>query len=134
MFVHETEFRIRYAETDKMGYVYYGRYAEFFEVARVEALRSLGIDYNKIEEKGISMPVLNYSIEFKKPVFYDELIRVKTIIKNIPKTRINFEFETYNIKNDLVNLASVELLFFDIKEKTPTRAPHEIKNLIEKNL
>lgn len=128
MLVQKTEFRIRYAETDKMGYVYYGRYAEFFEVARVEALREIGVNYNDLEKNGISMPVLKYSVEFKKPVYYDEKIIIETVISKKPETRIEFDFKTYNQKKECVNIAKVELVFIDSKLKKPIKAPDFLLN------
>lgn len=134
MLVQKTEFRIRYAETDKMGYVYYGRYAEFFEVARVEALRTIGVNYNDLEKNGISMPVLRYSIEYKKPVYYDEKIIVETTINKLPKTRIEFNFKTYNQKKECVNEAKIELVFIDLNLKKPIRAPAFLVKNLEKYL
>jgi acyl-CoA thioester hydrolase len=77
MFVHDTQLRIRYSETDQMGYCYYGNYAAFFEIGRVETLRSLGVSYKELEDKGIMLPVLSYEVKFIKPAFYDDLITDK---------------------------------------------------------
>ena len=79
----EIKFRIRYSHTDKMGYLYYGRYANFYEAARVELFRSLGFSYKKLEDEGIGMPVVNMKSKFLHPIMYDELIKVKTYIKTI---------------------------------------------------
>jgi acyl-CoA thioester hydrolase len=88
MFVSEYKIRVRYAETDRMGYVYYGNYATYFEVARVEALRRLGVSYRQLEDSGILLPVLNYSVKFLKPVYYDEEIKIITAIPELPGARI----------------------------------------------
>jgi acyl-CoA thioester hydrolase len=90
MFLNETNLRVRYAETDRMGYVYYGNYAGYYEVGRVEALRSLGMSYREMEDSGIMLPVLTYSIKYFKPSYYDDLLTIQTIIPEIPGTRIKF--------------------------------------------
>ena len=111
MFSSSTQIRVRYAETDQMGVVYYGNYATYFEVARVEALRDLNISYKGIENDGYIMPVIHFEISYKKPAHYDELITIKTTIKEIPKARIQFNYECYNDKNELLNTASTTLAF-----------------------
>ena len=128
MFSFETKIRVRYAETDKMGYVYYGNYATYFEVARVEALRSLGINYKELEDRGTMLPVLSYSTKFFKPAFYDEELTVKLFIKEMPKTRIHFYFETYNSEHIKINEAEVVLVFVDMDRNKPCSAP---QNLIQ---
>ena len=92
----EIKFRIRYSHTDKMGYLYYGRYANFYEAARVELFRSLGFSYKKLEDEGIGMPVVNMKSKFLHPIMYDELIKVKTYIKKIPASIITFHYEIFN--------------------------------------
>ena len=88
MFNTETKIRVRYAETDRMGYVYYGNYATYFEVARVESLRTMGMTYKEMEDQGIILPVLEYYIKFIKPAFYDDLLTIKTTIPTLPTARI----------------------------------------------
>ena len=80
----ETKIRVRYGETDQMGYVYYGVYAQYYEVGRVDAMRSLGFSYKQIEEKGLLMPVIDFSISYKKPAFYDDEITVVTYVRDKP--------------------------------------------------
>lgn len=126
MFVHSTQIRIRYSETDQMGYCYYGNYAQFFEIGRVETLRSLGVSYKELEEKGIMLPVLTYEVKFIKPTFYDDLITVKTIIKNIPKARIDFDYEIYSENNILLTSAHTTLVFIQSESMKPCPAPFEI--------
>ncbi len=126
MFAHQTNIRVRYAETDKMGYVYYGQYATYFEVARVEALRSLGISYKEMEEKGVMLPVLSYSTKFFKPAFYDDELTIKLNIKEMPKTRIHFYFETYNPSQIKINEAEVVLVFVDMEKNKPCLPPQEL--------
>lgn len=123
MFQTETQIRVRYSETDRMNYVYYGNYAAYFEVARVEALRSLGITYKKMEEDGLMLPVLEYSIKYFKPAFYDDLLEIKTVIPKLPEARIYFEYETYNESGLLINKASTTLVFINAKNNKPTAAP-----------
>ena len=97
MYTHQTKIRVRYGETDQMKYVYYGVYAQYFEVGRVELLRSLGITYKELEEMGFALPVVNYNINYKKPAFYDDELTIETSIKEIPKVKIVFYYNTYNI-------------------------------------
>ena len=124
MFVHETKFRIRYSETDRMGYVYYGNYAQYFEVGRVEAIRSLGLDYRKMEdEMGVMMTVKSINIKYLRPVFYDELITVKTTVSSLPERNINFHAEVYNQEGLLATGATVVLAFVDIATKKTVEAP-----------
>ena len=132
MYKSETTVRVRYAETDRMGYVYYGNYSQYYEVGRVEALRDLGFTYKKMEDSGIMLPVLQFSIKYFKPAFYDDLLTVVTIIKEIPSTRINFDYEIYNQKNDLLNKGDTTLVFVDIESKKPCKPPPEFLKTIEK--
>lgn len=129
MFQTETQLRVRYSETDRMNFVYYGHYAQYFEVARVEALRSLGITYKKMEEEGLLLPVLEYSIKYFKPAFYDDLLSIRTMIPKLPEARIYFDYETYNEAGILLNKASTTLVFIKALNNKPTSAP---EYLIEK--
>lgn len=119
----ETTLRVRYGETDQMGFVYYGNYAQYYEVGRVEAMRSLGFSYREMEENGILMPVINLTINYKKPALYDDEVRVVTIVKEMPKVRITFDYECYNQKNDLLNTGSVTLVFIDKTKNKPVIPP-----------
>ncbi len=123
MIIAETKIRVRYAETDQMGFVYYGRYAEYYEIGRVEAMRKLGLSYKEMEEKGILMPVVEYHIEYKKPAYYDEEIILITTIKEIPKLKINFHHECYNANGELLNTGYVKLVFLRKENKKPVLAP-----------
>lgn len=96
MYTAETTIRVRYAETDRMGYVYYGNYAAYFESGRVEALRSLGLSYREMEEQGVMLPVLTFQIKYFKPAFFDDLLTIKTSVKELPSgTRIYFSYQTW---------------------------------------
>ena len=123
MFTSSTNLRVRYAETDKMGYVYYGNYATYFEVGRVEGLRSLGFSYKQMEDEGIMLPVLDFQIKYFKPAFYDDLLTIKTTITEIKGARIHFEYETLNEKNELLNKGATTLVFINIATNKPCAAP-----------
>ncbi|MFT4981852.1 MAG: acyl-CoA thioester hydrolase [Bacteroidia bacterium] len=134
MFEHKTTVRTRYSEVDRMGYVYYGNYATYFEVGRVEAMRVLGINYAELEESGIMMPVIRYEIKYKKPAFYDEELTIVTRVKQVPRSRILFEYETWNAKGEMLNSALTELVFVDSKTMKPQRAPQVIVDAANKYL
>ncbi len=131
MYIHETKIRVRYGETDQMGYVYYGNYAEFYEVARVEMLRNLGLSYKWMEETGIMMPVLELKCKYIKPALYDDLINIKVMLKELPKTRIIFSYELYNEQNELINIGETTLVFVNIETKRPTVGPLEFMQKLE---
>ena len=120
----EVKLRVRYGETDQMGYAYYGVYAQYYEVGRVEAMRSLGFSYKDVENKGILMPVIDYTISYKKPAFYDDEITIVTTVKELPKSaRIVFDYECYNAQKELLNTGSVTLVFIDKAKNKPCIAP-----------
>lgn len=120
---NEISFHVRYAETDQMGYVYYGNYAQYLEMGRVAWLRSLGVSYKTMEEKGVILPVVSMQIDFKKPALYDDLLTVKSKLKEIPSVKIEFDYEIFNEKNELLVTANTVLAFIDIKTKRPTACP-----------
>ena len=96
-FIHETKVRVRYGETDQMGYCYYGNYAQYFEVGRVEALRSLGCSYKALEDQGIMLPVSEYNVKYKRPAYYDDELTIQTKNhrnKRIRKLNLNMKFKT----------------------------------------
>lgn len=119
MYSHSSKIRVRYADTDQMGYMYYGNYAEFYEVGRVEMLRSLGLTYKSMEDKGIIMPVTELKCKYIKPALYDEEITVKVTIAKMPSLRINFLYELYNEKEELINLGETTLVFIDKEKNKP---------------
>jgi acyl-CoA thioester hydrolase len=120
-----TEVRVRYAETDRMGFVYYGNYATYFEVARVEALRELGITYKALEDQGVLLPVRDFSISYKRPGHYDDLLRIETLVKLISPTSIAFDYQTYR-DVELLNTASTILVFVNAESGKPMRCPQPI--------
>ena len=120
---HETKLRVRYGETDQMGYAYYGWYAQYFEVARVELLRSLGTDYRSLEEQGVMLPVLEFKIKYLKPARYHDLLTIRTRVPEVPRARIRFEYETLNEAGELLNQGETTLVFVDKKTGKPCAAP-----------
>ncbi|TND08938.1 MAG: acyl-CoA thioester hydrolase [Bacteroidetes bacterium] len=130
MFVSEVSLRVRYGETDRMGYVYYGNYAGYYEVGRVEALRALGWNYKEMEDSGILLPVHSFSIKYHKPAYYDDLLVVKTMIKEIPKARIRFDYEMYNAKGELINEGETTLVFIKADTKRPCGSPADFVKAI----
>lgn len=123
MYTHKTELRVRYGETDQMKFAYYGIYAQYFEVGRVELLRSIGITYRELEEMGFALPVVNYNIDYKKPAFYDDKLTIETSIHEIPKVKIVFNYKTINEKGDLLNTAETTLVFVDSDTGKPCLPP-----------
>jgi len=115
-----------------MGYVYYGNYAMYFEVGRVEAMRVLGISYAQLEDQGVMMPVIRYEIDYKKPAFYDEELTIVTRVSEVPRSRMTFEYETWNAKGELLNTAITQLVFVDSRTMKPVRAPEVITDAAKK--
>jgi acyl-CoA thioester hydrolase len=116
-----------------MKYVYYGNYAQYFEVARVELFRSLGISYDEIESQGIWLPVSEYNIKYLKPALYDEVLEIHTFIKKIPGVRVEFEYEIYNSSKQKITEAQTTLFFLDSKTNKIVKCPSFLMVLIEKN-
>lgn len=124
MFTQDVPLRVRYADTDQMGYVYYGKYAEYFEVGRVEALRKLGFRYRDLEkEQGIMLPVASLTIKYKAPAYYDELLTIRTTIKERPTRVITFEHEVLNEEGKVLTEGEVKLVFVDIRTGKSVQAP-----------
>jgi acyl-CoA thioester hydrolase len=128
---NKISFRIRYAETDQMGVVYHGNYAQFLEMGRVEWLRTFGISYKSMEENGIMLPVISLALNFKKPAVYDDLITVVTKLRKTPAVRIEFDYEIYNEKGDLLAEANTVLVFIDRATKKPIKCPDYLLKRIE---
>jgi len=120
MYIHEYPKRVRYGETDQMGYLYYGNYAQYYEIGRVEMIRSLGMSYKQLEEElGIMMPVMSLQMRYVRPALYDELLTIRTTLRQMPTRYITFHVEIFNEAGKLVNGGSVKLCFVDsIKNKT----------------
>lgn len=127
MFTHQIQLRVRYAETDQMGYVYYGNYMQYYEVGRVEALRSLDISYANLEaEHGIFMPVVSVSIRYLRPAFYDNLLTIETSILQLPERSIRFDTNIYNEQNEHLNASQVGLCFLTSNDKVRISTPQFI--------
>ena len=127
-----TKIRVRYAETDQMGFCYYGNYASYFEVARVEALRELGISYKELELGGILLPVKKFEIIYHQPAKYDDMLEIRTRIVQLEGVRIGFEYKTYNEEGVLLNEAYTLLVFVSATTQKPISAPAVFLNLISK--
>ena len=131
MYTSETRIRVRYGETDQMQYVYYGNYAMYYEVGRVESLRQLGLTYKELEAMGIIMPVLENHSEFLSPALYDELLRVKVTIPEKPSVRIRFRYEIYNERDVLIHRGETLLAFVNQKTGRPCRPPEAFQKVLE---
>ena len=132
--IHTTHtLRVRYAETDPMKYVYYGNYATYFEVARVELFRELGMPYEEIEQRGIWMPVSEFSIKYLKPALYDQNLEIHTYIRKIPGVRVEFEYEIYNASKQKITEAKTTLFFLDSKTNKIIKCPEFLMKLINEN-
>ena len=130
MRIHEFKVRVRYSETDQMGVVYHGNYAQYFEMGRVEWLRNLGVSYKWMEENGVMLPVVSLTMNYKKPARYDDLITVKTIFKSQTSVKIEFDYEIYNENEELSTIAHSVLVFVDMKTGRPILPPDYIKDKI----
>lgn len=119
MIEHQIQVRVRYAETDQMGFVYYGNYATYFEVARVETFRNIGFSYKKMEELGVLMPVLTLNTRFIKPAKYDDLLTIKVFVREKPGLKIKFEYEIYNEEDILLNKSETILVFLNKESGRP---------------
>ncbi|SFD29008.1 acyl-CoA thioesterase [Algibacter pectinivorans] len=128
----EIQIRVRYGETDQMRVVYHGNYALYLEMGRIEWLRKLGVSYKSMEDNGIMLPVVSLNVNYKKSAGYDDVINVKTQLKNKPNVKIEFEYEITNEKGEILTTASTVLVFVDMKTGRPTKAPQYFLDLLEK--
>ena len=124
LYCHEIELRVRYAETDQMGIVYYGNYAQYFEVGRVEWLRNFGISYKSMEDEGLMLPVVSLDVKFKKPARYDDLLKVRTQLVKLPSASIEFDYEITNQSGEILTSGNTVLVFMDVNKNRPTRCPN----------
>jgi acyl-CoA thioester hydrolase len=132
MFITETHIRVRYAETDQMNVVYYGNYAQYFEVARAESIRNLGFTYKEMEAAGVIMPVVEMQTKFLRPAHYDDLLTIKTILKELPADhRIFFEHEVFNQDKKLLTLGKVTLYFVKMGSFERTTMPDGLRQLLQ---
>ena len=131
MYSFKNNIRVRYSETDKMGFVYYGIYAQYYEVGRVELLRSLGVVYKDLEERGFLLPVVQFNISYKRPAFYDDLLTIYTSIKELSSVSIKFDYKIVNIKSELLNTGEVKLAIVNKDTGKSCAFPHDILEKLE---
>ena len=132
MFITETQIRVRYAETDQMNVVYYGNYAQYFEVARAESIRKLGFTYKEMEALGVIMPVVEMQTKYLRPAHYDDLLNIKTILRELPVDhRISFEHEVYNQEKKLLTLGKVILYFVRMGSFEKSSMPQNLRSVLE---
>ena len=117
---------MRYSETDKMGFVYYGYYSFYYEVGRTEAIRSLGISYKELEEQDVLLPVLEMKAKYVLPARYDDLLTVLTTLHELPSRKIVFHTEIQNAQGDTINYGETTLVFLDKKSQKVIRAPKQL--------
>lgn len=129
-----TSLKVRYSETDQMGFVHHGNYAQYLELARIDWLSKLGVSYKNMEENGVMLPVYTLDFKFKKSAFFDDELIVKTYLRKIPTARIIFDYEIRNQKGDLLTIASTSLVFMDSKTKKPIPCPDGLLQIIKKGL
>jgi acyl-CoA thioester hydrolase len=128
MYIHDFNKRIRYGETDQMGYFYYGNYCLLYEIGRCEAIRNLGLSYKTMEEESkIMMPVVTVESRFLLPLKYDENIKIRTILEELPTKLIHFKHEIYNEEEVLTHKGEVKLFFVDMIENKRISCPTFIK-------
>jgi len=130
MYRAETHVRVRYGETDQMGYVYYGVYAMYYEVGRVESLRQLGLSYHALEAIGIMMPVVENQSRYLAPGRYDDLLRIVTTVPEMPGVRIRFVYDIYNESNKLIHKGETVLIFMDKSSSRPCRPPQQMLDVL----
>ena len=129
MYKHTYQKRVRYGETDQMGYLYYGNYALYYEIGRVEALRSVGIQYKNLEkEHGIMLPVVKMEARYVKPALYDDLLQIETSIKEMPGRLIHFHFRILNENQVLINKGEVVLSFVNMETGKVVIVPEGIRS------
>jgi acyl-CoA thioester hydrolase len=132
MFITETHIRVRYSETDQMNVVYYGNYAQYFEVARAESIRNMGFTYKEMEATGVMMPVVEMQTKFLRPAHYDDLLTIKTIVRELPiDHKIHFEHEVFNQEKKLLTLGKVTLYFVKIGSFEKTVMPESLRSLLQ---
>jgi acyl-CoA thioester hydrolase len=132
-FIQTTSLRVRYGETDQMGYCYYGNYAQYFEVGRVEALRAFGMSYKAMEESGVMLPVLDFSVRYFAPAYYDDLLLITTKIVGLKGPRLYFEYEIQNESGKVISNATTTLVFVSKENMRPISPPEDFVELMKKH-
>lgn len=132
MYISTTEIRVRYAETDQMNVVYHGNYAQYFEVGRGDSIRNLGLTYKDMEAMGIIMPIVDFQAKFLRPAHYDDLLTIKTMLKELPTDhKIEYHQEVYNQHGKLLTIGRVVLYFIDANTKQKTNMPQKFMEIIQ---
>jgi acyl-CoA thioester hydrolase len=129
---NRTRYRVRYADTDQMGVVYYGNYGRLFEIGRTEMIREMGMPYRELEQSGVSMPVYSVNSRYLNKITYDELITIETTVNEMPAARMTFQHRIYNQEGKLAHEATVVLVFLDSRSNRPVRAPRKLIELLER--
>jgi len=119
----KTEVKVRYGETDQMGVVYHGNYAQYFEIARINWLEELGFSYKKMEDEGVMLPVIELNTKFKSSAFFDDKLTIITTLKSRPSVKIEFEYELYNEKQELLTTGDTVLVFVSKETRRPIKCP-----------
>ena len=130
-FTHTTSLRVRYGETDQMGYCYYGNYAQYFEVGRVEALRAIGMSYRELEERGVMLPVSDFQVKYKAPAKYDDLLIVETKITESRGARLDFQYTVFNENDQTIAEATTTLVFVAKDTMRPIQPPDAFLEIIK---
>jgi len=134
MYQHNFQKRVRYAETDKMGYLYYGQYPKYYEIGRVELIRSLGFRYRDFEDQlGVMLPVVSMDVRYLQPAYYDDLLTIESTITEMPTKLIKFDFKIINEVSQVINKATVKLFFINMEENKRVSCPQEFHNVLKQH-
>ena len=131
MFVYESKVRVRYIETDQMGIVHHANYAQYYELARTECFEACsGMSYATMEAEGVMLPILELQSKYLKPAYYNQVLTIKSIVKELPSIRLNVEYEIYNEANELINTGKTTLVFVKKESRRPCQPPESfMKNV-----
>ena len=130
--LHETQIRVTYKDTDRMGYSYYGNYPTYYEIGRTEFLRELDLTYKQLEDDGFLLPIVKMNIQYLKPARYDDLLTIKTYYKKLHSVKVEFEYEIFNSKQELINKGYTLLAFVNVETRKPTQAPQYYLDVMNK--
>lgn len=124
MFEYESKVRVRYIETDQMGIVHHANYVQYYELARTECFEACsGMSYAAMEAEGVMLPILEIQSKYLKPAYYNEMLTIKSIVKELPSIRLNVEYEIYNEANELINIGKTTLVFVKKETRRPCQPP-----------
>jgi len=131
MKTHQTKIKVRYGETDQMGVVYHGNYAQYLEIGRLEWLTALGISYKEMEANDVMLPVVSLNLNYKKPAYYDDVLTITTSLLKRPTASIEFSYEIHNSSGELLTTANTKLVFVNMKSNFPMRCPQYILDKLQ---